>query len=79
MNPMRSQASLILLCILILLLGHLHPVSADTDAELEALEKQIEQQEVDEKKPEMGRTCIDCHKGIAHSLPETEDLTLMKN
>jgi len=29
--------------------------------------------------PEMGRTCIDCHKGIAHSLPETEDLTLMKN
>jgi len=29
--------------------------------------------------PEMGRTCIDCHKGIAHSLPKTEDLTLMKN
>ncbi len=52
MNPMRSQASLILLSILILLLGHLHPVSADTDAELEALEKLIEQQEVDEKKPE---------------------------
>ena len=25
---------------------------------------------------EMGRTCIDCHKGIAHELPEGEELTL---
>lgn len=25
---------------------------------------------------EMGRTCIDCHKGIAHDLPEGEELTL---
>ena len=25
--------------------------------------------------PEMGRTCIDCHKGIAHSLPNTLELT----
>ena len=25
---------------------------------------------------EIGRTCIDCHKGIAHNLPEGDDLTL---
>ena len=25
---------------------------------------------------EMGRTCIDCHKGIAHNLPKGDDLTL---
>ncbi len=28
---------------------------------------------------EMGRTCIDCHKGIAHNLPETEESAEMKN
>ncbi len=28
---------------------------------------------------EMGRTCIDCHKGIAHNLPETEETAEMKN
>ena len=25
---------------------------------------------------EMGRTCIDCHKGIAHNLPKGDELTL---
>ncbi len=25
---------------------------------------------------EMNRTCIDCHKGIAHNLPKGDDLTL---
>jgi nitrate/TMAO reductase-like tetraheme cytochrome c subunit len=27
---------------------------------------------------EMRRTCIDCHKGIAHNLPETEETAEMK-
>jgi len=42
--------SLSLIVCLILAVGYLTPVQAVTDAELEALEKQIEQQEVDEKK-----------------------------
>jgi len=47
---MKSKTPLILLSSLILTVGYLSPVQAVTDAELEALEKQIEQQEVEEKK-----------------------------
>ena len=47
MNPMKSLS---LIISLILTIGHLTSVQVVTDAELEALEKQIEQQEVDEKK-----------------------------
>ena len=42
--------SLSLIVCLILAVGYLTPVQAVTDAELEALEKQIEQQEAEEKK-----------------------------
>ena len=42
--------SLSLIICLILAVGYLTPVQAVTDAELEALEKQIEQQEAEEKK-----------------------------
>lgn len=50
MNSMRSKSPLILFSILILSVGYQMSVHAVTDADLEALEKQIEQQEVDEKK-----------------------------
>ena len=46
MNPMKSLS---LIVCLILTVGYLTSVIAVTDAELEALEKQIEQQEVEEK------------------------------
>ena len=49
MNPMQSHTTLILLSSLVLTVGHLTHVTAVTDAELEALEKQIEQLEVEEK------------------------------
>ena len=47
MNPMKSLS---LIVCMILAVGYLTPVQAVTDAELEALEKQIEQQEAEEKK-----------------------------
>jgi len=47
---MKSKMILILLSSLILTVSYLIPVNAVTDAELEALEKQIEQQEAEEKK-----------------------------
>jgi len=50
MNPMQSHTTLILLSSLILTVGYLSPAKAVTDAELEALEKQIEQLETDEEK-----------------------------
>ncbi len=50
MNPMKSKTAHSLIVCLILMVGYLTQVQAVTDAELEALEKQIEQQEVEEKK-----------------------------
>jgi actin-related protein len=47
---MRSKTLLILFSSLIITVGYLTPVQAVTDAELEALEKQLEQQETEEKK-----------------------------
>lgn len=47
---MKSKPSHILFISLILMVAHLTSVQAVTDAELEALEKQIEQQEAEEKK-----------------------------
>jgi len=47
---MKSKTTLILFSSLTLMVGYLAPVQAVTDAELEALEKQIEQQEAEEKK-----------------------------
>jgi len=49
MNPMKSILAHSLIFSLILTVGYLSHVHAVTDAELEALEKQIEQQEVEEK------------------------------
>jgi len=49
MIPMQSKTPLILSSILILTIGYQIPVHAVTDAELEALEKQIEQLESEEK------------------------------
>ena len=45
---MKSKTILILFSSLILTVGYLTSVTAVTDAELEALEKQIEQQEAEE-------------------------------
>jgi hypothetical protein len=50
MNPMKSKAAHSLIVSLILTVGYLSPAQAVSDAELEALEKQIEQQESEEKK-----------------------------
>ena len=47
---MKSKTAHRLIVCLILMVGHLNQVQAVTDAELEALEKQIEQQEEEEKK-----------------------------
>jgi len=47
---MNLMKSLSLIISLILTVGYLTPVQAVTDAELEALEKQIEQQEAEEKR-----------------------------
>ena len=47
---MKSKTAHSLIISLILTVGYLSPVQAVTDAELEALEKQIEQQEMEEKK-----------------------------
>jgi chemotaxis protein histidine kinase CheA len=47
---MKSKNTLILFSSLILVVGHLTTVAAVTDAELEALEKQIEQLESEEKR-----------------------------
>ena len=49
MNPMKSKTAHSLIISLILTVGYLTSVTAVTDAELEALEKQIEQQEAEEK------------------------------
>jgi formylglycine-generating enzyme required for sulfatase activity len=49
MNLMKSKIAHSLIVCLIFIAGYLPPVTAVTDAELEALEKQIEQQEVEEK------------------------------
>ena len=49
---MKSKTPLILLSSLILMVSYFTSVTAVTDAELEALEKQIEQQEAEEKKTE---------------------------
>ena len=48
MKPMRSNKVHSLIACLILSVGYLTTVQAVTDAELDALEKQIEQQEVEE-------------------------------
>ncbi len=50
MNPMKSISAHSLIVCLIISIGYLPPVHAVTDAELEALEKQLEQQEAEEKK-----------------------------
>ena len=50
MAPMKSNTTHSLFVCMILMAGYLNPVTAVTDAELEALEKQIEQQEAEEKK-----------------------------
>ncbi len=47
---MKSKMAHSLIVCLVLMVGHLTSVTAVTDAELEALEKQIEQQEAEEKK-----------------------------
>jgi len=49
MNPMKSKTTHSLIVCLILMVGYLSHVHAVTDAELEALEKQIEQQEAEDK------------------------------
>jgi len=49
---MKSKTVHSLIISLILMVGHITPVQAVTDAELEAIEKQIEQLEVEEKKTE---------------------------
>jgi len=47
---MKSKVTLFLLSSLILVVDYLSPVHAVTDVELEALEQQIEQQEIEEKR-----------------------------
>jgi len=55
MNQMKTKIEHSLITILVLTAGYLSQVHAVTDAELESLEKQIEQLELDEKKT--GRGC----------------------
>jgi len=50
MCPMNSKMTLIIFPSLILMVGYLTPLQAVTDAEIEALEKQIEQLESEEKR-----------------------------
>ncbi len=50
MSSMESKTTLVLFIGLLLTVSYLTPVNAVTDAELEALEKQIEQLETEEKK-----------------------------
>ncbi|MFT5396813.1 MAG: DNA segregation ATPase FtsK/SpoIIIE-like protein [Gammaproteobacteria bacterium] len=74
MDSMKSKMPLILFSILILLVGYLPNVQAVTDAELEALEKQIEQQETKEQqhKAELKKKRLDDARQQAEKQAEEE-------
>ena len=82
MNPMKSKTAHSLIISLILTVGYLTTVQAVTDAELEALEKQIEQQEAEEKqkaeaeakrKAELIRKRLEKEKRLAEKQAEEKE------